>query len=67
MKYTDSPRALDRRDIITSDVHCVFWTKDGLWHVARPDPSRGQDYYWTDETYRTREEAVKSLGLPNNV
>lgn len=60
-KYTEKPRRLDRRDIITSDAHAVFWTKDGLWHVARPDATRGSDMYWTNETYKTREAALTAL------
>ena len=62
MEYTDEPRAFDSRDVITETAHAVFWEKDGRWHVARPDKSRGESFYWTDETYQTREAAVAGLG-----
>ena len=61
MKYTEPSRELDRRDIITPEAHVVWWNKDGAWHVARPDPSRGPDMYWTDEVYSTREAAERAL------
>ena len=64
MKYDETPRTLDKRDIITPEAHAVFWTKDGAWHVARPDPSRGQGMFWTYEAYSTREEAAEALGDP---
>jgi hypothetical protein len=35
-----------------------FWTKDGMWHVALPDPNRpGRGPFWTDKAFYTEEEA----------
>ena len=62
MACTDEHRELDSRDVITEGAHAVFWEKDGCWHVARPDKSRGDSFYWTDETYQTRAAAVAALG-----
>lgn len=40
-----------------------FWTKDGAWHVARPNPlsTNRDNFFWTDESYRTRDEAIVAL------
>lgn len=42
------------------------WSKDGLWHVARPSPQivnglRTGGYLYTDEEYKTREQAVAAI------
>lgn len=52
------------RDEYSSPAGIVrFWTKDGAWHVARPNPlsTNRDNFFWTDESYRTRDEAIVAL------
>lgn len=58
--------APDRTEYRSAKGIAGFWTKDGLWHIARPAPEmvnglRTGGFLWTDEEYQTREQAVAAI------
>lgn len=51
----------DRSKYVSKKGVAAFWTKDGLWHIALPDPERGDSMYWTDKAFYTRDEAIAAI------
>jgi len=67
----------ERRDYKSESGIARYWTKDGMWHIARlhtptaedrqkypasyPEGSKGAYFKWTNEQYATRDEAIAAL------
>jgi len=49
---------IDRSEFRNENGLARWWQKDGAWHVAR---HTGDQLLWTNESYRTRDEAVAAL------
>ena len=52
---------LEREEYRSEKGVAAWHVKDGAWHVAVPDKSRGGGFYWTGTDYPTREAAVKAI------
>ena len=55
---------LNRDDYRNDNGLATWWSKDGLWHVARPIPDghiNPGNLLFTNEEFKTREEAIAAL------
>jgi hypothetical protein len=49
----------DYSDYVSNNGTVSFWSKDGMWHIARPCDEGYQR--WTDEVFAKREDAITAL------
>jgi len=48
----------DRHDYESDQGRAAWWSKDGMWHVALPEKGLAGGFYWQDEAFHTKQEAI---------
>ena len=56
-RHTARPNRAEYRD---ANGSASWWSKDGAWHIALPEPGR-DGFFWTATQYATRADAVAAI------